>query len=71
MPGVLRPYTIADVIGTLQDGIDAVGNTDTSTSGTGYFVEADETLGITDTATVTSQVNPTWDAGTWGAVVWG
>lgn len=71
MPGVYRPYTAADIIGSLQDGIDAATNTDTSVSGVGYFVEADETLGITDSATVAEQAIPAWDAGQWGSFGWG
>lgn len=71
MPGVFRPYTAADVIGALQDGISAATNTDTSVSGIGFFTEADETLGITDVATVTSQPVPVWGAGLWGSFSWG
>lgn len=71
MPGVYRPYTAADVIGSLSDAIDAVSNTNTTSSGLGDFVEADETLGVTDSATVSAQANPAWNAGTWGAVSWG
>lgn len=70
MPGVFRPSTFADVIGSLQDGLDAATNTDSSTSGVGYFAEADETLSLADSATATAQVNPAWDNGTWGAVIW-
>lgn len=69
MPGVFRPYSLTDVLGTIQD--QATGNTDTSTSGVGYFAEADETLSLADSATATAQVNPAWDNGTWGAVIWG
>ena len=71
MPGVYRPYTVADVIGSLQDGISGASNTDTTTSGVGNFTEADETLGITDSATVTAAANPTWDNGQWGQLTWG
>lgn len=71
MPGVFRPYTIADVIGSLQDQIGAATSANSTTAGTGHFLEADETLGITDTATVTAQANPAWDAGTWGTFTWG
>lgn len=69
MPGVFRPYTLADVLGTIQQ--QAQGDTDTSVSGVGYFAEADETVTSADSATATAGVNPAWEAGTWGTVVWG
>jgi hypothetical protein len=71
VPGVFRPYTVADIIGSLQDGITAATSTGTTTSGVGNFTEADETLGITDTAAVTAQASPAWDAGQWGSFTWG
>jgi hypothetical protein len=72
MPGVFRPYTAADIIGSLQDGIDAATSTDTSSNGLGYFGEADETAGFTDAVTATVlTANPAWDAGQWGSLAWG
>lgn len=71
MPGAFRPYTFADVFGSLADQIGALTSADSTATGTGNFLEADEALGITDTATVTSQGNPAWDAGTWGSFTWG
>lgn len=71
MPGVFRPYTLADVLGSMSDQIGAVSAGDTSVTGTGHFLEADETLGITDAATVSAQLNPAWDASTWSAFEWG
>jgi hypothetical protein len=68
MPGVFRPYSLADVLGTLQQ--QALGNTDTSVSGIGSIAEADESVTMTDSATGTAALNPAYDAGTWGAVVW-
>lgn len=70
MPGVYRPYSVADVIGSLQDGIAAATGQDAASSGLGYFTEADETLGITDSATVTAQAAATWDSGQWNAFSW-
>jgi hypothetical protein len=69
MPGVFRPYTFADVLGSMADQIGAASAGDTSV-GTGHFTEADETLGLTDTAAVTAQPVPPWDEGTWGAFSW-
>lgn len=71
MPGVFRPYSFTDVIGSLQDQIGAATSADSTSAGTGFFIEADETLGITDTATVTAQSNPAWDAGQWSSFTWG
>jgi hypothetical protein len=65
---VFRPYTLTDVLGTIQQ--QAIGDTDTSVSGVGAFAEAGETVATADTVTGTAQVNPTWDNGVWGAVVW-
>lgn len=69
MPGVYRPYTLTDVLGSIQQ--QAVGNTDTSTSGVGYYAEADETMTAADSATATVQVPTTWDNGEWGQFTWG
>jgi len=69
MPGVFRPYTLSDVLGTIQQ--QALGNTDTAVSGVGAFAEADETAALADSATLTAGANPAWDGGTWGAVTWG
>jgi len=68
--GVLRPYSVADVIGSLSDGISSLAASSTG-AGTGYFLEADEALGITDSATVTAQANPAWGGGYWGQFTWG
>lgn len=69
-PGVLRPYSVTDVIGSLADGISALAAGSTTT-GTGHFLEADETLGVTDSVTVAAQAAAGWDAGQWGQVTWG
>ena len=68
MPGVYRPYTLTDVLGTIQQ--QAIGDTGTSVSGVGYFAEADETVPAGDSATATVQPPATWDNGTWGAFSW-
>lgn len=68
--GVLRPYSLPDVLGSLSDGISNLAASSTS-AGTGYFLEADETVGITDSATVTSVANPAWGGGQWQAFSWG
>jgi hypothetical protein len=68
MPGVFRPYSLSDVLGAIQQ--QAIGATDTSVSGVGYFAEADESVPLADSATATAQVPTTWDNGTWGAFSW-
>lgn len=68
MPGVYRPYSLADVLGSMQQ--QAIGDTNTSVSGLGSLAEADETVTLADSATGTAQLNPAWDAGQWGAVTW-
>lgn len=68
MPGVFRPQTLADVLGVIQQ--QAVGNTDTSVSGIGSFAEVADTMAAADSVTATAQVNPAWDAGYWGSVLW-
>lgn len=68
MPGVFRPTTLADVLGVIQG--QAIGNTDTSISGIGYFAEADDAIAMADSATASAAANPAWGAGTWGAVTW-
>lgn len=71
MPGVYRPYTFADIVGSLQDQIGAAG-ADSTSAGTGYFLEADETIGVTDSATVTAQAAAgTWDSSAFGRFSWG
>lgn len=68
MPGVYRPYSLADVLGSMQQ--QAIGDTNTSVSGLGSLAEADETVTLADSATGTAAVNPAWDGGTWGAITW-
>ena len=61
MPGAYRPYTLTDILGTLQQ--QAIGDTGTSVSGVGYFAEADETVIMADSATLSVQAPATWDNG--------
>lgn len=69
MPGVYRPQTLADVLNVIQQ--TAIGNTDTSVSGVGYFAEADDQMTVSDSAAAAGQPNPAWDLGEWGAFSWG
>jgi hypothetical protein len=68
MPGVMRPYTIADVLGTmnLQDTL----SDQDIVNGVGAFSEADETIAAADGAFITAGTPAGWDAGQWGATLW-
>jgi hypothetical protein len=68
MPGVVRPTTIVDVLGTLnQQNAEQTGDL---INGFGDFAETDEQSTITDSATVTHSAPPGWDLATWGSCVW-
>jgi hypothetical protein len=67
--GVFRPYTVADVIGSLSDSIGSL-SADSTSTGTGFFLEADETVGITDSATVSTLANAPWGEGYWSSWTW-
>lgn len=68
MAGVFRPYTLVDVLGTINQTQSPTGQG--SVTGVGLFTEADETLTLADTATTTVQILPGWDAGVWGGLSW-
>ena len=68
MPGVFRPQTLTDVLNVIQQ--QAIGNTDTSVSGVGYFAEADDQMALSDSASATVQANPSWNGGQWGTGTW-
>lgn len=71
MPGVNRPYTLVDVLGTINDQLGAVSNAQgASAPGLGLVVEADETTTMADSATGTAAVPTTWDTGVWGQGQW-
>lgn len=68
MPGVFRPYTLVDVLGTINQQSSAP--TGATISGLGLFAETDEEFTITDAMTGAVQTNPVYDAGTWGTCAW-
>lgn len=70
MPGVLRPYSLADVLGTLNTQSSASTATTGTITGVGFFAEADESMPMADTVTGSAAVPATWDHGVWGATVW-
>lgn len=71
MAGVFRPYTLVDVLGTMNQQIGALNGAQTIT-GFGVLSEVDESSTITDSATGTAVTASTavWDAATWGTFVW-
>jgi hypothetical protein len=69
MPGVLRPYTLADVLGAMNSQVQGAQQTELL-SGVGSFAEADETVVLADSATGGHAAPAAWDAGVWGATQW-
>ena len=69
MPGVLRPYTLEDVLGAMNNQIQSAQQAELI-SGVGSFAEADETLTLADSATGAHSAPAGWDAGIWGATSW-
>lgn len=69
MPGVFRPYTLVDVLGTLNEQNQASGTAEL-VNGLGQFGEVDEAIPISDSCTASVQVSPTWDGGPWGQFTW-
>ena len=67
--GVLRPYTLVDVIGALNSQNSQQQGSQT-VNGLGDFGEVDESVPVVDSVTATAQVNPGWDQGQWGAFTW-
>ena len=71
MPGVIRPYTLLDVLSTINNQNNNTGQFDTTTSGLGDFAEADEpSITTADAATAATPVNPGWDQSEWGVFNW-
>lgn len=69
--GVFRPYTLVDVLGTMNQQItDMTGSQ--SVTGFGTFAEVDESMTATDivTSSLITAANVTWDNATWGAFAW-
>lgn len=68
MPGVFRPYTLVDVLGTINQQSSAP--TGATITGLGQFGETDDAATLSDSMTGTIQTNPVYDAGTWGTFAW-
>lgn len=74
MPGVIRPYTLTDVLATInQSAQNANANTGLSATVYSVIAEADESVlatSIADSATTTAAAPTGWDQGQWGATQW-
>lgn len=76
MPGVLRPYTLIDLLGAINGQSSASSDTTTGASATGFGVvaEADESIPATsllDAATgLVVTAAPGWGQEVWGAFAW-
>lgn len=72
MPGVIRPYTLVDILGTLNDqnGLGSQG-TAALTTPLSAGGEVDEAVAPQpDSAFAYSSVDIGWDQGTWGGIQW-
>lgn len=69
--GVFRPYTLVDVLGTMNQQITDVSGAQTVT-GFGTFAEADEGMIAADsmTSVLKTASAATWDSVTWGTFTW-
>lgn len=72
MPGVIRPYTLTDVLQAMnQNSINQGATVGANASQFGVIAEVDDTVTpLGDSATATHSPAPAWDAGYWGAVGW-
>lgn len=69
--GVFRPYTLVDVLGTMNQQIGALSGSQTVT-GFGVLAEVDDAMKASDSATATTVAvsTATWDNATWGTFTW-
>jgi len=72
MPGVIRPYTLTDVLQTMnQAQINQSATVGANSLQFGVIAEADEPSTVTaDSAAATHSPTAGWDAGYWGSVAW-
>lgn len=71
MPGVFRPYTFVDILGTLNNGLQQQSQGANTITGTGVIGEVDENNTMSEKAiTGTVTTNQGWDATVWGTVAW-
>lgn len=72
MPGVIRPYTLTDVLATInQNMTNQNATTGANASTFGVIAEVDDTVTPTgDTGTATHSAPAGWDQGQWGSTSW-
>jgi hypothetical protein len=72
MPGVIRPYTLVDVLSTIYDQATAgsQGLNGQAIVVVGIVAEVDETVTVVDSAITDSATNATWDNGVWNGFAW-
>ncbi len=72
MPGVLRPYNLVDVLGTIygQTGQGSASSSTVLTVPLSAVVEVDDTATASDSAFAATQTNIAWDQGVWSACTW-
>lgn len=73
MPGVLRPYTLIDLLGQINGQAQSNTGTTTGASATafGQIAEANEQITASDSATGVVRSVAGWDQEVWGASTWG
>ena len=69
MPGLVRPYTLSDILGQLNDQSQAFQGSIVPLQG--YFAQPNENSTVSDLMTTNVRLNPNWDMGQWGMVTWG
>lgn len=72
MPGVIRPYTLTDVLQTMnQNQINQGASVGANSAQFGVIAEVDDNVTpLGDTAAATHSPSSGWDAGQWGSVTW-
>lgn len=72
MPGVIRPYTLTDVLQTMNQAQINQGATVGANSATfGVIAEVDDSVTpVGDTGSATHSAPAGWDQGQWGATSW-
>ena len=69
MPGLVRPYTLPDIINQLNEQSQSFQGSIVPLQG--YFAQPNENSTVSDTVTTNVRANPKWDMGQWGMVTWG
>lgn len=68
MPGLVRPYTLPDILGQLNT--QSQPDQGSIVPLQGFFAQPNENASVSDSMATTVRANPTWDNGQWGLVTW-